>query len=149
MIRKTVLLFTVLAICLISAFALSACVRISDKKGDATDEASASHSGVGGQHAGTQSTDNGVIDGDFRYVPNEDGESYTVYCSNQRIQGSDGVLEIPDKFNGKPVTKIGDHAFEKCNITRVILGDLEEIGEYAFYRCVYLVSVDINGDIGL
>ncbi len=81
-------------------------------------------------------------------------------------------LEIPAEHNGKPVTRIGNDAFQDCyNLTSVVIPDsvtsiaydafkycssltsvtipdsVTSIGEYAFYSCSSLTSVTIGDSV--
>lgn len=79
---------------------------------------------------------------DLTFTLNSDGQSYTVSDCNY---SASGVMEIPATFNGKPVTSIGNGAFEYCgNLTGVTIpGSVVSIGKEAFYWCVNLTSIVI------
>lgn len=82
---------------------------------------------------------------DLTFTLNSDGQSYAVSdCDTS----ASGVVEIPAIYNGKPVTSIGNSAFEYCkNVTGVAIpGSVTSIGNEAFYWCVNLTSIAIpNG----
>ena len=52
--------------------------------------------------------------------------------------GNEKYIIIPDEIDGKPVTKIGNRAFENMGIVYLALGEnITEIGEYAFSDSTY------------
>lgn len=56
--------------------------------------------------------------------------------------GTDREIYIPEMIENRPVTKIGEFAFEDYDMTVVVFPDtLEEIGQYAFTDCNCLESV--------
>lgn len=58
--------------------------------------------------------------------------------------GTDQEIYIPAKIENRPVTKIGESAFENYDMTLVVFPDtLEEIGRYAFADCNCLKSVTL------
>lgn len=84
------------------------------------------------------------------YTLNSDGASYSV-SGYSNISTSDNV-EIPDTYNGHPVTSISGGAFDHCNsLTRVTIGNnVTRIGDGAFYYCINLTSAIIgNGVINI
>jgi hypothetical protein len=71
----------------------------------------------------------------FRYEENPTG--YTVYCKERVLNYDKLELIIPDSYNGKPVTKIGDNAINNCYVRKLIIPEgVEEIGNSAFGSCV-------------
>lgn len=64
-------------------------------------------------------------------------------------KSAEGVIEIPAKINGLPVTEIGDNAFLTCqSITGVTIPDsVEYIGDSAFMFCSALTSVKMSDRI--
>lgn len=73
----------------------------------------------------------------LEYELNADGESYTVIGSGEAF-GYDVDIElvIPAKHEGKPVTKIGDYAFDREPLKSVVIPDsVTEIGKGAFSYC--------------
>ncbi len=52
---------------------------------------------------------------------------------------------LPDSYNGKPVTSIGENAFAGYNSIKdiVIPDSIKTIGDFAFYNCSSLEKVDI------
>lgn len=60
-----------------------------------------------------------------------------------------GIIHIPTMYNGYPVTKIGDYAFESCeDITEVVLSDdIVEIGIGAFSKCEKLETINLDSNI--
>lgn len=83
----------------------------------------------------------------LEYALNEDGESYTVtgIGTAQTL-----TLKIPDTYKGKPVTAIGDTAFENCTIitTAKIPDSITTIGFRAFNECTNLTSVIFENTSG-
>ena len=83
----------------------------------------------------------------LEYTLNEDEQSYTVSGIGT---ASTYNLKIPSSHDGKPVTAIGDHAFENCtNITKVKIPEsITSIGIYAFNNCESLTSVVFKNTTG-
>ena len=82
----------------------------------------------------------------LEYTLNADEESYTVTglgtCTGTEIL----ILAV---YNNKPVTAIGDRAFEgyeKLKLIR-IPNSVTTIGEYAFYNCARLVYLSIPDSV--
>ena len=67
------------------------------------------------------------------------------------ITGYDGdvaLLTIPATLDGLPVIAIGEHAFERANLTAVILPDgLRRIDWFAFYECEELSGMTIPASV--
>ncbi len=58
--------------------------------------------------------------------------------------GTDTTVTIPNEMGGKPVTSIGDSAFEQKTVTSVVIPDsVTSIGNSAFFKCRSLTSVTI------
>ena len=81
------------------------------------------------------------------YVLNNDGESYAITGTGGCFWGTEAV--VPNEFNGKPVTIIGNHAFSCCwHLTSVTIPDsVTCIGEDAFFNCFNLTSVTIPDSV--
>ena len=59
-------------------------------------------------------------------------------------KGSDTDLVIPQKIDGKPVTVIGEKAFQRKSLKSVVIPDgVTTIGEYAFGECGELADITI------
>ena len=101
---------------------------------------------------------------EFIFTLNEDNESYTINIFTEEIISNYESAEdfradyeqisslkeitIPSKYNGLPVTAIGDYAFaamcfEKVNIPNTIT----TIGDFAFGVCEYLKSITIPDSV--
>ena len=74
----------------------------------------------------------------FNYSLNKDG----TYCLTS-YNGSDGSVAIKATYNGKPVTKIGNNAFEnRDKLGSIKIPDsVTSIGNYAFRGCIKLNSI--------
>ena len=62
--------------------------------------------------------------------------------------GDDTIVNIPSEIDGKPVTSIGDFAFEGCtSLTSIeIPASVTSIGYATFYACTSLASININSN---
>ena len=69
-----------------------------------------------------------------------DGRSYAITDADANISGD---VTIPSRYNGKPVTRIGSHAFANCrNLTSITIPDsVTTIELYAFLNCTSLTSI--------
>ena len=77
--------------------------------------------------------------GNFEYSVRDDG---TVEITD--YNGSAEKVDIPEKIDGKSVTRIGDEAFEYSRLASITIPDsVTSIGSYAFYFCTNLRSVTI------
>jgi hypothetical protein len=79
-----------------------------------------------------------VVSGSFATEKLPDG----TLCIT-KFEGTGSVIDIPDKLDGKPITKIGDKAFMGNEyITEVHCSsydnEINEIGEFAFCNCTAL-----------
>jgi len=80
---------------------------------------------------------------------------YSLYNSDTEysVDGLDNqnatVLSIPSTYKGKPVTRIGNFAFNSCSsITHVTLPtSIKTIGEYAFAVCSKLTDISIPDNV--
>ena len=81
------------------------------------------------------------------YTLNSDGNSYTL--SGYSGDKPTGRLVIPDTYNSKPVTIIGNNAFLSCiDLNSVTIPDsITSIGEFAFYNCSRLTRVSIGNGV--
>ncbi len=82
-----------------------------------------------------------------------EGLVYTANGSEYIVSGvSDKTITeayIPEYYNGKLVTAIGENAFWYCSkLTSVIIPDnVTSIGDYAFYACSGLTSITIPDNV--
>ena len=81
------------------------------------------------------------------YTLNEDGESYTL--SEYGVLNPRKTFEIPSTYQGKPVTKIGEVAFEYCCLLKsvTIPNSVTSIDTHAFSFCIRLTSVTIGDSV--
>lgn len=80
------------------------------------------------------------LDTFFRYEDNEDGiviTSAVGWMGTGFYSGEEGIVDIPGKIDGKPVTEIGSNAFISCNDVTVftIPDSVTRIGNGAFVSC--------------
>lgn len=82
----------------------------------------------------------------LEYKLSDDGESYSVVGIGTC---TDADISIPNIYNDKPVTSIGDYAFRDCtSLTSVKIPDsVTNIGWFAFYDCASLTNVKIPGGV--
>ena len=83
--------------------------------------------------------------GIYTYEVDEDATITITGCN----KSANGAITIPSKIDGKPVTRIGDGAFEDCTgLTSVTLGNsVTSIGDVAFYDCSGLTSITIPDSV--
>ena len=63
-------------------------------------------------------------------------------------EGTATRVRIAETYNGAPVTKIANNAFENSTIASIVIPDsVTSIGNYAFFECWNLTSVYYTGDI--
>jgi hypothetical protein len=104
----------------------------------------------------------GLYDNMQMYVPGEGnigvdykhwGDYYYGEVNGKIIilnyKGTGGNVNIPTQINGKPVTYIGNYAFENCTkLTSVTIPDsVTSIGSSAFENCYKLASVIISNSV--
>ena len=84
-----------------------------------------------------------VQDGIFEYTLLENS-TYSVKA-NSNARGAN-VIDIPDTYNGKPVTEIAESGFrDLVSLTEVTIPDsIQYVRSYAFSGCSLLAKVDIS-----
>ena len=86
-------------------------------------------------------------DGEFHesdWTFESNGTGYTI----TNYSGSDDVVEIPSVYNGKPVTAIGEYAFQSNWAEEIhIPGSITSIGKGAFSYCYYLTKIQIPSSV--
>ena len=90
----------------------------------------------------------GVLDASkiLTFTLNDAGDGYVV---SKCDTAATGERVIPATYNGKPVTAIGDYAFEDCrSLTSITIPDgITSIGKYAFRDCTGLTSITIPNSV--
>ena len=87
---------------------------------------------------------NSISEG-LEFELSEDNSSYVVIGIGTC---TDKDLNIPSEYNGKPVTAIGESAFENENINTVTIPDsVLTIDDHAFFLCFYIESVTIGNSV--
>ena len=83
---------------------------------------------------------------DFRYELNEDGQSYSIFGNGQY---DSLTIDIPEQFDGKPITKIGSFAFMGYeSVTSIVIPDsISYIDTFAFEGCISLSSITIGKNV--
>ena len=88
----------------------------------------------------------------YAYWTEENKPSDFNYSGSNEITidgyvGSDVTVVIPEYIGGKPVTSIGDYAFNYCtDLTSIeIPNSVTSIGSYAFSGCTGLTSINFGG----
>lgn len=81
--------------------------------------------------------------GQFTYIDN--GTNITITDCDEALATGSGF--VPSSINGKPVTTIGNRAFDFCQYTSMTLpASVTSIGDYAFHGCDRMTSINIpNG----
>ena len=79
------------------------------------------------------------------FTLSDDGTYYSV----TDYTGSAKDVYIPSTYNDLPVTRIGDQAFNNCDVlTSITIGNgVTSIGERAFYNCSSLTSITIPNSV--
>ena len=130
--KRLLVILLALAATLCLAFALSAC-------------APAPNDNAGDNGAQNENTEEIKSTAGLEYKPNDGNETYT--CTGLGTATSTDII-IASKVNGKPVTAIGDGAFENCTtLTSVTIPDsVTSVGYDAFLGCVKLIQTQDGAD---
>lgn len=76
---------------------------------------------------------------DFEYT------TYSDYAEVTGYKGKSNAVSIPDSFNGKPVTVIGNGAFKNADFLSVVIPDsVKTISDFAFNGCKSLESIKLG-----
>ena len=60
----------------------------------------------------------------------------------------EGQIEIPNEFNGKPITAVSPSGFKESSLTSVVLPEsIRTIGEHAFEGCANLRTVTVSSNL--
>lgn len=80
----------------------------------------------------------------FTYLSNLDSYSLTSHFGREIP-----ILIIPSEYKGKPVTSIGEYAFQLCGELKEISipSSVTSIGAWAFLRCFGLTDINYSGSI--
>ena len=93
------------------------------------------------------------------FAPKAEAATYDIYTyevsSDNKVTITDcdksakGAITIPSEIDGKPVTSIGDSAFEDCTgLTSITISNsVTSIGYKAFYDCTGLTSITIPNSV--
>ena len=174
--RKFLVVLMAIAATLCMAFGLSACGEkpdetgknppVVDQSGDEQGD-NQGEQGNQGTQSGTQKPDDGEQGGTQKPDDGEqDPEPYSEGLSFTELYGEDGTtvigysvtgigectdtdIIIPGTYQGKPVTSIGEQAFDGCRgLTTVTIGSgVTSIGNWAFWGCVGLTSITIPDSV--
>ena len=126
-------------------------VSVGGSSVSSTSSGSTSHGASSSSSAGgTTSTSSDTVSSKIEYVANPSNLKYEENATGYTVLGFSGSpLEeviIPETYNGKPVTKIGDSAFcTKAEIKTVYIpGCVKTIGLSAFDGCYNLNNLTIS-----
>lgn len=88
-----------------------------------------------------------IVIPELTYALNNDSQSYTV--TGFKNEESVTEITIPKKYNTKPITAIGDGAFQNCNgLTSIIIPDsVMTIGKDSFRECNGILSIKIPNSV--
>ncbi|MBE6667251.1 MAG: leucine-rich repeat domain-containing protein [Ruminococcaceae bacterium] len=144
------LLAILLVICIL-AVALASCSK-GDNSGTETSRENTSNNQNGSENQNGNDKQDGKEDQDekgsdgLNFELNEDELGYSVIGIGSC---TDTDIAIPKKYNGKPVTNIGDYAFyDYDSLTSVTIPDsVKSIGMEAFCDCNCLISVTIGNSV--
>ncbi len=111
------------------------------------DEGGSTESSTGGSTSGEESGSTGneepedTTDWTLIYTISEDGSSITGLTENGKALSE---LTIPETFNGKTITSIGENAFKNLSsLTSITIGSsVTSIGSNAFHKCNNLNKVN-------
>lgn len=79
---------------------------------------------------------------DFEYT------TYSDYAEVTGYTGKSDTVSIPDSFNGKPVTVIGNGAFKNADIVSAVIPDsVKTISDFAFNGCKRLERITLGASV--
>lgn len=125
--KKIATFFVSVCFCLTSAIGLSSCNSSSSSNGNEI---------INGTSDGE--TEKPLSENDTNLIEVIDDGDYTYAIFDKHVEvlsylGSDTNVEIPSKYDGKPVTKLGDFSFSLTYLESVVVpSTVEEIGENCF-----------------
>lgn len=93
------------------------------------------------QEDDAQNNEQNVFEDD-KFVYQVEDDRVIIYA----YKGKDENVKIPSEYNGKPVTKIDESAFENCDFIKSveIPDSVTSIGMFAFHGCTALESVKLS-----
>ena len=128
------------ATCVLAGYTTYTCVVCQDSYGRDVPDA------IGHDFYDDKCRNCGEIESGLVYTFNEETQSFAVTGIGSCTASE---LVIPSKYNGYPVTAIGDSVFEgDLNLTKITIpSGITSIGEYAFSECEYLKTVAVPDTI--
>lgn len=92
-------------------------------------------------------SDKTVTEGDFTFEKIDGKDEYALIAYNKNSTETDVI--IPNTYNGKPVTEIGEKIFNSCDkLTSVTIpNSITVIGDDTFQECENLTSVTIGNSV--
>lgn len=128
------------ATCVLAGYTTYTCVVCQDSYGRDVPDA------IGHDFYDDKCRNCGEKESGLEYTFNEETQSFAVTGIGSCTASE---LVIPSKYNGYPVTAIGDSVFEgDLNLTKITIpSGITSIGNYAFSECEYLETVSVPDTI--